>query len=635
MKETPMRRPALTLLLAWLVCTSLAAAQPAQPAQPLAALAPAETFLALGWSPGPSLEGDLTRDLGALDWPRAGRTLEVLAPLTDDSSFENLLSRYGYLLQGGQSEPPSGNDMFADCPEQRALERLYPVMPDTTLDDAYDAALLSVSTSAYNPVPAVTATLRVEPAVAAQFAAVQRALVRCSERSGTEIVRLREGDVPLLIFGNASDFPVALSRVGSLFVVGNNPEVVRGVLRRVAGSDEASLAQTPFYRQNRALLEGGGVSVALNAAALGGTVESLGGALADAQTKPLLRRTVAALRTLGSFAGALRLEDGELRLESRISVNPQGGDRKLAALLLCRCPAPAPALAPDSSLSVSATHLQPRRLLDYLEGWANLAGRAAGEGVSLRALSRRELGLDLDVALLDWLGNGVTSIVLEPLSPDLGTLLYGQPQVLALETQGSEAARRGLAALGEAVRQGLEQGDFMGDGSLTQLPRETYTYGGVRIERLRFGPTFDFGTAFLGDTLLVGTPAAALEPVIRTAQGYAGALTDDEAFLEARAGAPQTVTQLSYSAISAQLRGLADLTRLTSQPLAFAVAAGLGEMTGGMPGSAELPGFADLLHFTELLPNTLEVLSNHTDTLTGYTWVEESARRSLMRLNLK
>lgn len=634
-----MRRPALTLLLAWLVCISLAAAQPAQPAQPLAALAPAETFLALGWTPGPPLEGDLTRDLGALDWPRAGRTLEALAPLTDDPSFENLLNLYGYLLQGGQGKPPPGSDMFADCPEQRALERLYPTIssaePDITLDAAYDAALLSFSANSYNPIPAVTATLRVEPALEAQFAAVQHALVRCSERSGTEIVRLREGDVPLLIFGNASDFPVALSRVGPLFVVGSNPEVVRGVLRRVAGSDEANLAQTPFYRQNRALLEGRGVSVALNAAALGGTVESLGGTLADAQTEPLLRRTVAALRTLGSFAGALRLENGELRLESHLNVNPQGGDAELAALLLCRCPAPAPALAPDSSVSVSTAHLQPRRLLDYLEGWADLTGRAAGEGVSLRELSRQELGLDLEVALLNWLGNEVTSIVLEPLSPDLGTLLYGQPQVLALETRDPEAARRGLAALGEAVRRGLEQEDFMGDRSLTQLPRETYSYGGVRIERLRFGPTFDFGTAFLGDTLLVGIPAAALESVIRTAQGYAGALTGDETFLEAQAGAPQTVTQLSYSVISAQLQGLADLTRLASQPLAFAAAAGLGEMAGEMPASAKLPGFADLLHLTELLPDTLEVLSDHTDTLTGYTWVEESARHSLMRLSLE
>jgi len=232
-----MRRPALTFLLGPLVTGALAAAQPAQPAQPLAALAPADTFLVLGWTPGPPPQSAprhaLTRDLEALDWARAGRTLEALAPLTDDPSLEDLLGLYGSLFQGEQGRLPQGDDPFADCPEWRALERTFTPMPDLTLDDAYDAALVSVSASAFNPLPTLTAILRVEPALAAQFAAVQRALVRCSERSGTEIVRLHEGDVPLLIFGNASDFPVVVSRVGPLFVVGSNPEVVRGILRLV------------------------------------------------------------------------------------------------------------------------------------------------------------------------------------------------------------------------------------------------------------------------------------------------------------------------------------------------------------------------------------------------------------------
>lgn len=104
-------------------------------------------------------------------------------------------------------------------------------------------------------------------------------------------------------------------------------------------------------------------------------------------------------------------------------------------------------------------------------------------------------------------------------------------------------------------------------------------------------------------------------------------------FLQAQEGAPSVVTQLSYNVLSAQLQGLADLTRLASQPLAFAAAAGLeemvGEMTGETAASAEPPGFADLLHLTELPPNVLGALSDHTGTLVGYTWVEDGARRSL------
>ncbi len=94
------------------------------------------------------------------------------------------------------------------------------------------------------------------------------------------------------------------------------------------------------------------------------------------------------------------------------------------------------------------------------------------------------------------------------------------------------------------------------------------------------------------------------------------------------------MTQLSYSVLSAQLRGLADLIRLASQPLAFTASVGLTEMSG-MTTSAEVPGFADLLHLTELLPDALGVLSDYTRTLVGYTWVDGNARRSLTRLTLE
>ncbi len=376
------------------------------------------------------------------------------------------------------------------------------------------------------------------------------------------------------------------------------------------------------------------MSLSLDAAALGGSVESLGGTLTGARSDPLLRRTVAALRTLGSFAGRFYSDGGAVTLSTRLNVNPAGGDPELAALLTCRCPAPAPTFAPETSVSVSSAHLQPRRMVAYLGGWVNLAGRAAGENVSLRQLAR-QAGLDLEAALLDWLGSGVTSIVLEPFGTDLNTLLYGQARVLALETRGPEATRRGLAALGRAMQQGVEQNTFgeTDGGMFTQVARETYRYRDTDISRLRFGPTTDLGTAFLGDTLLVGTPASALEAVLDTARGRVGAVTDAEPFVQSQQGAPEVVTQLGYSALSPQLSGFADVARLTSQPLAFAAAAGLG--AGTETGAVEPPSFADLLHLTELLPDVLTILGEHTGAFTSHTWVEGDVRRSLARLNLR
>lgn len=110
--------------------------------------------------------------------------------------------------------------------------------------------------------------------------------------------------------------------------------------------------------------------------------------------------------------------------------------------------------------------------------------------------------------------------------------------MLALETRDADTAKAGLRELGRALKQGLESKAFraMSDTDLalyTQSARDTYTYAGIDIERLRVGPNLDIGTAFLGDTLLVGTPAIALEGVIDAAQGSVGALSNDETFIKA------------------------------------------------------------------------------------------------------
>ena len=326
------------------------------------------------------------------------------------------------------------------------------------------------------------------------------------------------------------------------------------------------------------------------------------------------------MRTLGSYAGALHFEGQELRLSSRLNVNPGGGDAELAALLLDDTPAPAPTLAPAGSTAVSTVHWQPQRVLAYVEGWAELAGRVTGEPVSLQELAQQNLELNLGTAL-GWLGGEATSIVLKPVGTDVSTLIYGRPQVTALTTTGKAAAQAGLKEIGQAVLRGLES-QTLTDAELPanalQVARSSYTFGGVEINRLRVGPTLDLGTAFLGDTLLVGTPVAALEDVITAAQGLLRPLTDDESYKQSQTDAPQGAVSLSYQDLGAELRGYAELTRVVAQPLAFTASAGLSGETGNDTNrDAQAPTFADLLHLLELIPNTLETFSNHTDTVTG------------------
>lgn len=597
-----MPRPLFALLLVLGVLAPVRAA-------PLATLAPAESFAVLGWHEAAPSEGAerLAADLRALDWARAARTvrrLERAAALDMEPRRETLL-----------------RELNAACPALRTSPPLSAA-----------EALFTVSATPYNPLPALTALLRSDPGDARAFAELQREVVRCAERRGLEVLRFSEGAAPLFVVGNAGDFPLIVGRFEEVFVIGTNPQVVRGVLRRAQGAAEPNLAQMGFYRQNQALLEGGAVSALLNTAALAEALESLGGPLVSPATEPLFRRGVAALRTLGGYAGSLHLEDDALRFESRLGVDARGGDPDLARLLLDAPPAPTLTLAPATSTHVYSTALQLEPLFAYLEGWLGEVGAATGTPLSLRARARSELGLDLDAALFDWLGDGATHIVLEPLGNTLQGLIYGPAQVLALETRGGAATRAGLKALDRALQRALERGALgpePGGSALTQSVRDSYRYGGVRITRLRVGPTTDFGAALLGSTLLLGTPARSLERVIGVAQGHVRPLTEDDAFAAFQETAPAPPVQLSYSALGLELESLAALTRLGAQPLAFAATAALSD------NPAAAPGFADLLHLSELLPDTLEVVSEHVATLTGRSWVYGPSRRFLLQLELR
>ena len=96
---------ALPWLLALLTATSWTAAQ-TEP-RPLTELAPAESFLILGFNePFEAPATRLQADLDALDFPRAGRTLQKLSELSSDPTLRDLLDEYGSIFQGleGQLE---------------------------------------------------------------------------------------------------------------------------------------------------------------------------------------------------------------------------------------------------------------------------------------------------------------------------------------------------------------------------------------------------------------------------------------------------------------------------------------------------------------------------------------------------
>ncbi len=621
-----------------LTCAFLTLALPYTFAQPLAELAPAETVLTLGYkvsgSGSDAQQNALREDLAALEWEQAGETLQQLATYLEDSDLSGDFADLSDILSelsGGADFQEEGQALLGEvCPE--LLEERFSEEVEFASD-----ALLSVSVSPFNPVPAATALMRTQDEeVADLFAEIQEIVVTCAERE-TEVVRLEQGGVPLYVIGDGGDFPVIIGRLDNLFFAGSNPEVVRGVVRRAQGNSEANFAQGRLYSEASEVLEVDGVSLSLNLAGLAQIAENFGGLFVDGpEMEVAFERGLAILRTLEGYAGSIQATSEGLEAESLALVNAEGGDAELAELLLCDTYAvSSPFLAPETSVAVNAQYVALEPIFNYLQGILNDLEPLAGESLDIKAILREELGFDLDTALFNWLGSEVYTLTLEPFSPDLGTLFYGQANALYVPITSREAAEAGFAELGEVLAFALEASDNMDiDEFSSQLffdvATETVTYEGVEITRYRSSVNTDIGVAFLGNYLVVSTPAEAMEDLIDIFNGDANIFAN-RSFQSALADRPEEVISLSYSEYGEQLVGLADLIGLFSQPLAFAANLALSETES----SSERPSYAELLALTDLLPTALEIIAERVGVASDYGEVRESAvyRRGTLEID--
>ncbi len=626
-----------------LTCALFTLALPCAFAQPLtsslAEIAPAETVLTLGYkSSGEGGSNSLKDDLTGLEWQQAGETLQQLGAYLENSDLSGDFQDLSDLLNefsGGLDTQNEGRAMLEQfCPE--LLDERFNEIENIAAD-----ALLAVSVSPFNPVPAVTALFRADGETEL-YADLQEIIITCAERE-VEVVRLVQGDVPLYVIGDGGDFPVIIGRSDDLFFAGSNPQVLRGVVRRAQGNSEANFAGGRLYSEAREVLEAEGVSFSLNLAGLAQIAENFGGLFVSGpEMEGAFERGLAILRTLEGYAGSVRATSEGLEAESLTVVNAEGGDPELADLLLCdTCAVSSPFLAPETSVGVNAQYVALEPIFNYLQGVLNDLEPLVGESLDIKAILREEFGFDLDTALFDWLGNEVYSVVLEPFSADLGTLFYGQASAFYVPITSQEAAEAGLAELGEGLAFVLEASEDMDmDEFSSQLfsdvATETYTYEDVEITRYRSGVNTDVGVAFLGNYLVFSTPAGALESLIDTFNGTNPNIFANRSFQTAFTDRPEEVTLLNYSEYGTTLAGLADLLGLFSQPLAFAANIALAEVeSADAQTDTQKPNYAELLTLTDLLPNALEVIAEHVGAASGYSEVREGAvyRRGTLQID--
>ena len=584
----------LTLVLASVLFHSVQA----QTTPPLAELAPADAVLSLGWSSSNDIYDTLDDDFAALPWEEAG---EVLAKLTNalialDADPD--LTDLAVTLRDALESVDTGADPYADilmfCPNFESLIPEFEAYEDYDTSQLRFEALATLSVNSFSPVPSATALLRVEgdEDYSDLLVQVREVLLECYvEESGAEVTTLEQDGVTLYVVGDSGDFPFVAGNAGNLFFLGTNPENVRSALRKLNGANEPSLADTDLYQKAATRFERtqDALRLSVDFAGVADALQGVSGFVIDGpETEYLVNRGVSPrLRTLGGYSAQLAATPDGLVSESVFAINQDGGDLALADYILCdTCRVSAPFLAPEDASSVSAAYIPWRDLWTYAETWLNELSAISGETLNLRGLAEDELGLNLDVALFNWLGSEIHTYVLEPYSPNLGTLIYGQAQATVIPISSPEAAQAGFdewkRVLADEGLINIEDIENLAgaDPDLMEffgmLAARPYEYKDTIINRVQFSVNGDIGYSFVGNYLVVGSPAAAVERIIDTFEGGRSALASP-ALRELRS-ADATVTTYGFADSSANLQGLANVFELFVQPAAFGTRLALDEV---------------------------------------------------------
>lgn len=562
--------------------------------QSLERLAPANTVLSLGWSSESAFIDTLGSDYAALDWMKAADTLDKLSAVLSEAGefteYADIIEFFSLLDSQTEAQADALSEAYDFCP---ALEDLLPEFESFEGSTIPFDSLLSVGISSFNPIPSVTALLDIDPSYAPLMVETREVLLGCLEDSGElEVSTLDQDGVTLYVLGDASDFPVVIGNVDTIFFAGTNPESLRSIVRQLNGATEPSFADSRMAQEMNSRFEASGnaLSFSLDLAQIADTLEGFTGFVIDSpETEYLVNRGLSVMRTLSGVAGQISATDGGLVAESIWTINPEGGDPALADYILCdTCNVAQPFLAPSGSIAVSSAHIPWRELYRYAETWVDDLQALTGEQADLKDFVRDEFGFDMDVAFFNWLGSDFHTVVLEPISTDIRTLIYEPGQFSFVPVSSAEAAQAGLDELGEHLLPAffdlMNEFDFNNEfsdalnmsGLESTLALRPYTYEGIDIQRVQMSINSDFAYAIVGNYFVVGSPARSVEIAIDTFMG-GRTISRDDLYRKAisNEATPKDRTMFSVSEDQSSMYGLADILSTVSQPLAFGVATGL------------------------------------------------------------
>lgn len=547
------------------------------PAQSIADLLPAETIFAVG-----------TQDLEA-----SSHLFEDFLTEFEERGVGEALAQ----LFGAAGEEAA--DVEMDVPA--ALRGLGPL--DLLGRDAW----LAISASQFNPFPAASLAARTSPEATA---AVAELIAEASARP--DVQALSEGGVTFYVAPlDEPDAPIqaiAFAQSGDLLLAATNPDVLRGLLRRLAGSGEPSFTTAESYARTLGRTGRGEIMSFLDLGAVAQVVAPFAQGFGFA---PQIERLQRALATAGATAGTTRLTSSGIESTSILAPDPDGGDIALYNLITTRGSWDPRTIgfAPETALTFTSSTTD-------LTGWWNWLNDLVGTlpELGIQSLDRALIdfvGIDLRSSFFDWTGihnAAVTTGYGDPSEPGMPTANLLGEQVFLVETIDESAAREGLATLfgNLAATVGAFADPTGGAGAPQTDEREV---AGVTVTRYRVTDGIAVSTAVAGGYALIATADEAMEAVLGAVAAGAGPSVTFDQLL---AGVPADARSITLSD-----------SRAVTESTALQLSAQL-QLAAGLGGSANLD-FAAVAEATERIEDYLLFVASRLGGSASHSAVEDGA----------
>jgi hypothetical protein len=520
-------------------------------AQELSKLLPADTFAAFGVQDFINHQDKLQPYIDEFSRLELGKAFMAMVNAEESESE-------------GESQSPitdaakAQDDFFKQWQEK---------LGDVELIDIFGReAWIGVSGSSSSPIPAFSLVARLNPDVVGKIQAF------IEEESATQSAEsMTEGDYNFYILTDTSTEglnTLAYSLQNDLLLLSSNPNVMRGLLRQLGGSNDPNLSNSDSYAKALAQYGTANTYSYLDFARI---VDIASPFARQAGFDALIDRLVMAFQTAGVVGGVSRFSDDGLESQGFQAVNPDGGDASLLALLTTPATADHSVLerVPANALSVNVSHAD-------LTGWWNYLNEIAS--------SQPELGGDLDAILLgfgldlrttffNWVGNQVTTIttgVAESVEPGMpASNLLGE-SVYIFDTSDETAAQAGIDSLIQTISAQVaafaDPSGGMGDASQT-----LEDINGVSVTTLDITDGVSLSYAVTGGQAMLATSKDGLAKVLAS-QGSMSGLEEVQGLLTL---IPEDASSFTLSDNKATLEGSSQQIRSSIQ-----MTAGLGGASG-------------------------------------------------------